>query len=275
MHYTQPLSGCTNGAQRRQGESNFLPCFSQLAHNVILQKVFHGLQEGQIHSLKHQSLTMNGNIVSSTSVSFSNLMFSFSTVASSVFSQNDSSGQFEFNEITWIEVLTALGKLTTRKSVGLDLLSNELLKLGACSAVCSSLATLFNLSLSQGSFPAIWQRNNNTSSQSGQERFPTQSNQPVALLSCLSKVLEQFVPGQLSSFLLESKALPDGQFGFLRGRSAEQQLLSVVERWHKALNQTHLVHTVFLDADKAFDRVDRRLLLHSFYLLGVRGVPLQ
>ena len=81
---------------------------------------------------------------------------------------------------------------------------------------------------------------------------------------------------QLSSFLLENKALPDEQFGFLRGRSAQWQLLSVVERWHKALDQRHLVHAVFLDAAKAFDRVDHRLLLlQSFHSLGVRGMSLQ
>ena len=40
--------------------------------------------------------------------------------------------------------------------MGLDFLGNELLKLGACSAVCSSLEALFNMSLSQGSFPAVW-----------------------------------------------------------------------------------------------------------------------
>ena len=48
----------------------------------------------------------------------------------------------------------------------------------------------------------------------------SQSYRPVALLSCLSKVLERFVHEQRLSFLLESKALPDEQFGFLRGRSS-------------------------------------------------------
>ena len=72
---------------------------------------------------------------------------------------------------------------------------------------------------------------------------------------------------QLSShslFCLKAK-FPDDQFGFLCGRSAEWQLLSVVERWHKALDKRHLVYTVFLDAAKAFDRVDHRLVLQSFY----------
>ena len=47
-------------------------------------------------------------------------------VTSRFFSMNDSSGHFEFKEISSIEVLTALRKLPSGKSVGLDLVSNEL-----------------------------------------------------------------------------------------------------------------------------------------------------
>ena len=106
-----------------------------------------------------QSLTVNGNIVSSTldraavlCQQFQQQCSAFPPVTSRFFSKNDNSGHFEFKDISSIEVLTALRKLPSGKSVGLDLVSNELLKLCACSAVCSSLATLFNMSLSQGSF---------------------------------------------------------------------------------------------------------------------------
>ena len=200
----------------------------------------------------------------------------FPPVTSRFFSKNDSSGHFEFKEISSIEVLTALRKQPSGKSVGLDHVSNELLKLCACSAVCSSLPTLCNMLLSQGSFPALWKSAIITPIlKAGKNSSLPQSYRPVALLRCLLKVLERFVHEQLSSFLLESKALPDEQFGFLCGRSAEWQLLSVGERWHKALDQRHLVHAVFLDDAKAFDRVDHRLLLQSFYSLGVRGMSLQ
>ena len=39
----------------RQGESKFLPCFSQLEHNVLSQKFFHGLQKGQIYHVLHKN----------------------------------------------------------------------------------------------------------------------------------------------------------------------------------------------------------------------------
>ena len=173
-----------------------------------------------------RSLTVNGNIVSSTSdraavlcQQFQQQCSAFPPVTSRFFSKNDGSGHFEFKDISSIEVLTALRKLPSGKSVGLDLVSNELLKLCACSAVCSSLATLFNMSLSQDSFPAVWKSAIMTPIlKAGKNASLPQSYRPVALpsLSCLSKVLERFVHEQLSSFLLESKALLDEQFGYLR-----------------------------------------------------------
>ena len=80
-------------------------------------------------------------------------MFSFSTSHFKIFLQEWQLWSFWVQDISSIEVLTALRKLPSGKSVGRDLVSNELLC--ACSAVCSSLATLFNMSLSQGSFPAV------------------------------------------------------------------------------------------------------------------------
>ena len=107
----------------------------------------------------------------------------FPPVTSRFFSKNYSSGHFEFKEISSIEVLTALRKLPSGKSVGLDHVSNELLKLCACSAVCSSLATLCNMfAVTRLISCCVEKCNNNTNTQSGQECFPT----PVLSTSCSS-----------------------------------------------------------------------------------------
>ena len=83
-----------------------------------------------------QSLTVNGNIVSSTSdraavlcQQFQQQCSAFPPVTSRFFSKNDGSGHFELKEISSIEVLTALRKPPSDKSVGLDLVSNKVLKL--------------------------------------------------------------------------------------------------------------------------------------------------
>ena len=80
---------------------------------------------------------------------------------------------------------------------------------------------------------------------------------------------------QLEKYCFDHDLLPDQQFGFLKGRSAEWQLLSVLQDWHEALDQRKGVHAIFLDAAKAFDRVDHTVLLRLLSELGVGGLELR
>ena len=100
------------------------------------------------------------------------------------------------------------------------------------------------------------------------------SYRPIALLSSVSKVFERLVYNQLVRHCLDNDHLPDEQFGFLKGRSAEWQLLSLLQEWHSALDSRFCVHTVFLDAAKAFDRVDHTIMLSHLAEIGVSGTSL-
>ena len=82
--------------------------------------------------------------------------------------------------------------------------------------------------------------------------------------------------GTLEAFsILTHGYIPEQQFGFLHGRSAEWQLLSVTERWHEVRDRRKHIHAVFLDAEKAFDRVDHTVLLRSLSNIGLRGWELR
>ena len=69
--------------------------------------------------------------------------------------------------------------------------------------------------------------------------------------------------------------LPDEQFGFLPKRSTVWQLLSVVEDWTALVDQGKVVHALFLDVAKAFDRVDHGLLQLKLASIGVQDTALQ
>ena len=99
-----------------------------------------------------------------------------------------------------------------------------------------------------GKFPDVWKRAFITPIlKEGKNPTEATSYRPVALLSCLSKVLERLVHEQLLTFCLENQVIPQEQFGFLKGRSAEWQLLSVLEDWYVTLENGHHVHAAFLD----------------------------
>ncbi len=178
---------------------------------------------------------------------------------------------FSFTPITAEAVFCKLRKLPSGKSSGHDQISNELLKLAA-PTIAEPLAALFNRSLLEGQFPAVW-KIGTISPILKEGKIPSEpaSYRPVALLSCLSKVLGRLVHDQLVKFCLENNVLPDQQFGFLKGRSTEWQLLTVLEDWHDTLDKGNQIHAAFLDAAKAFDRVDHSVLLSMLSDVGIRG----
>ena len=87
-------------------------------------------------------------------------------------------------------------------------------------------------------------------------------------------MLERLVHEQLLKFFVDNSLLPDEQYGFLRGRSTEWQLVSLLEDWHAALDRRQHVHAAYLDAAKAFDSVDHTILLTVLRDSGICGTAL-
>ena len=181
---------------------------------------------------------------------------------------------FSFQPVTVDDVAVELRKLQSRKSVGQDGVPNELLKL-SCLQIAQHLTTLFNRSLSEGVFP----RSLKDAILAPQLKYGKDAAlpifyRPIALLSNISKVFERLVHKQLMTHCLTKGILPDEQFDFLKGRSAKWQLLYLLQRWHEALDKKRCVHAVFLDAAKAFDRVDHSMLLSKLCGIGLDGPAL-
>ena len=59
------------------------------------------------------------------------------------------------------------------------------------------------------------------------------------------------------------------QFGFRKGHSTQQAIISLVNKIISCLDNDDLVIGVFLDIKKAFDTVDHKILLKKLYAYGV------
>ena len=126
------------------------------------------------------------------------------------------------------------------KVSGLDGLPNRFLK--ECrSGLAEPLRHVFNLSLSSGDFPSVWKV---TAVQQVFKRKGVRSDvssyRPIALLPCVSNVLESLVRRQLLSFCLDAGAIPDEQYGFLPSRSTVWQLLAVLDDWEAAMDEVSM-----------------------------------
>ena len=92
---------------------------------------------------------------------------------------------------------------------------------------------------------------------------------PISLLCVLSKVLERIIYNKVIEFIRPK--LSEFQFGFLKNRSALQQLLAAFALMHNALDNRHTINALYLDFRKAFDTVPHYELLQKLWQIGITG----
>ncbi|GBN95212.1 RNA-directed DNA polymerase from mobile element jockey [Araneus ventricosus] len=94
---------------------------------------------------------------------------------------------------------------------------------------------------------------------------PTQptSYRPISLLSAISKIAEHIILDRLQTHLETNNILCPEQFGFRKNLSTTHQLIRVVEFIEEAFNTKQKTGAVFLDIQKAFDRVWQDALIHK------------
>ena len=104
---------------------------------------------------------------------------------------------------------------------------------------------------------------------------------PVAFTSHLIKILENILAKNIHQFLETHQKMNPKQHGFRSGRSYLSQLLEhrfcisqLLEHHNKILEElekSNNVDVIYLDFAKAFDKVDRGILLNKLQKIGING----
>ena len=96
-----------------------------------------------------------------------------------------------------------------------------------------------------------------------QERFKKQvlNYRPVSLTSVICKLLETIIRDHMIDFLVKHKLINSSQHGFLKARSCLTNLLCFLEEITKWVDEGSPVDVIYLDFQKAFDKVPHQRLI--------------
>ena len=86
---------------------------------------------------------------------------------------------------------------------------------------------------------------------------------PINNLPVLEKLVESIVIDQMNDFLETNKIITNAQHGFRAGHSTETALITLTDNIVQSFESKKVVLTVFLDFKRAFETIDRNILLNK------------
>ena len=169
-----------------------------------------------------------------------------------------------------MELSNVILKLKNNKSCGIDGIPNEILK---HEGICPLLLTFLNMCFTHNLMPSLW-------TQAIIKPIPKSSSKGpcvplnyrgISLLSCVSKILSGILNNRLCMYYDAHEILADEQNGFRKKRSCEEHVFSLTSIIRNRKGNGRSTFVAFIDLEKAFDRVDRTLLLYRLLLHNIDG----
>ena len=154
------------------------------------------------------------------------------------------------------------------KSPGVDGIPPKLL-METVEQISIPLAKVFNFSLKEGVVPFEWKEANIIPLFKKGSRNKSDNYRPVSLTSVICKLLERLIKDHMVEFLVKHKLLHSSQHGFLEARSCLTNMLCFLEEITKWIDVGSPVDIIYLDFQKAFDKVPHQRLLLKLKAHGI------
>ena len=165
--------------------------------------------------------------------------------------------------ITAEEVLSAAKRMKTKKAPGIDQIPPEATRM-MCKLKPEKVAMIMTDLLANGNFPDSWKIAKVVLiKKPGKEELQPSSYRPICLLSTCSKIFEQIISSRLQNIV----RLSPNQFGFRKGRSTTQAILTVKKKasqeMQKTLKTRGFCALITLDIKNAFNTAPWKCILEE------------
>ena len=184
------------------------------------------------------------------------------------------SNSIMFSETTSQEIELIISKLNSKKAIINEDIPTRFLKISS-PVVSHLLSHFFNSCLKRGIYPDILKLAQVIPIHKANAKDICSNYRPISLLSQYNKIFEKIIHTRLYDFLEKYKILSQHQYGFRKNTSTALATYDLIENLIKSKDNNKIACAVFLDLSKAFDTVDRNILIKKLEHNGIRGKPLK
>ena len=157
-------------------------------------------------------------------------------------------------------VASKINSMKENKSPGVDGISPKILK-ETVKEISMPLAHVFNMSLQGGIVPLEWKEANIIPLFKKGSRNKSVNYRPVSLTSVICKLLETIIRDHMMDFLIKHTLINPSQHGFLKATPCLTNVLCCFEEITKWVDEGSPVDGIYLDFQKAFDKVPHQRLI--------------
>lgn len=177
---------------------------------------------------------------------------------------------FTLSTVTEHDLLRHIHSLRGGSAPGHDCISASFLKAHA-NVLLKPLLHVINISLQTGEFPEPFKIAKVIPIYKSNDITEKSNFRPISLLSTLTKVIEKIVKEQFILYLDTNDIIVSNQYGFRKSKNISDALFHLNRDINSSITNNHRCLIVFLDLAKAFDTVDRSILISKMEHIGVTG----
>ena len=164
------------------------------------------------------------------------------------------------------EIRKKIKKLKNNKAPGDDGVTNLLIKYLEPS-LTDILFQIYNSCYNYGMFPDRWKLAKIKMLHKKESKLDPSNYRPISLLNQFGKIFESLIADIIRFWAEDNNKLDPIQAGFRRKRSTNDKLYTLSQHCFESFNRKKQADTIFIDFEKAFDKVWHRGLLYKLKAL--------
>lgn len=137
--------------------------------------------------------------------------------------------------------------------------------------IAEQVTDIFRKSLDEGKLPEDWKTSNITPIHKKDSRSKVENYRGVHLTAQLCKSLEGMIKEEIVNHLTKHNLIRDSQHGFQAGKSCITNLIEFLEEVTKNVDEGSPCDIIYMDFQKAFDKVPHKRLLKKLRKHGISG----